>query len=141
MTETDPDLSGEAKLRKKRSRFFRYLSLAFLVSLIVGAGSGALVSAYEDGEVTVWVPILIWFVALVGLVWFSIDYFRRVDELDLLDNLWAHLIGMYAGVTFFAGWYLLADLALVPDPSALAVVGFMLSATFVAYGLRKAGLR
>ena len=77
----------------------------------------------------------------LAFAWFTYDYFRRVDELDRMDNLWAHLIGFYGGLIVFGVWYFLAELDLAAKPSAVATVAIMAGLTFVAYGLRKLGLR
>lgn len=141
MTKSDPDLSGEARLKRRRSRFYRYLGLAFLVSIVAGMASGTMVSFYENGLIPLWLPLLAFAIAAAGLVWFTRDYFKRVDELDRMDNLWAHLIGLYGGFIVFCFWYLLADLGVTGEPSGLGVVGAMLLITFAAYGARKLGLR
>ena len=141
MTKADRDLSGEARMKLRRSRLYRYLGLVFLGSLIAGMAGGAMANLYEDGAIPLWLPVLACAIVAIGMAWFMRDYFRRVDELDVMDNLWAHLIGFYGGAIVFGVWYFLADLGLVGGPSALALFALMMSISAAAYGLRKLGLR
>ncbi|MBB3032941.1 hypothetical protein [Alteriqipengyuania lutimaris] len=141
MTRTDPEPTGEARLKKRRNRFYRYVALALLGSLIAGMAGGVMGGLYEDGEAPVWVPLLACAILAIGLIWFTRDYFKRVDELDLMDNLWAHLCGVYGGMIVFGIWYFLANIGLVPFPSALAIVSVMIFIICAVYGLRKLGLR
>jgi intracellular septation protein A len=141
MTKDDGNLSGEQRLKARRRRFYRYLAVAFVVSMIVGMLSGGLAAFYEDGAVPLWIPLVVCVAVALAFAWFTYDYFRRVDELDRMDNLWAHLIGFYGGLIVFGVWYFLAELDLAAKPSAVATVAIMAGLTFVAYGLRKLGLR
>ncbi|MBD59856.1 MAG: hypothetical protein CL808_07035 [Citromicrobium sp.] len=141
MTQNDAEISGERRFRSRRRRFFRYVVIALVASLFAGMVSGTLSQFYEVGLIPVWAPVLACALLVAALVWFTYDYFKRVDELDLKDNLWAHTIGLYGGVIAFGVWYFLADLGLIRSPSALAVVAIMMIVTFAAYGLRKLGWR
>lgn len=141
MTMNDADMSGEVRHKRRRRRFYRYVALAFLASLFGGMVSGSMTRFYENGLIPLSIPLLAGAILVVGMLWFTRDYFRRVDELDLMDNLWAHLIGLYGGIIVFAVWYFLAGLGVTRGPSALAVVAAMLFITFAAYGVRKLGLR
>ena len=142
MTNTDEaKLSGEARLKTRRRKFFRYFTIAMIVAAAAGLLSGLATSMYEDGALPIWVPILATIVVVAGFVWFSWDYFKRIDEIDLQDNLWANTIGMYVGVITFAAWWFVADLGLVDTPPAIAIVGIMFAATMVVYGLRKLNFR
>lgn len=141
MTETDITMTGEARLRKRRNAWWRYLGIAFVASALAGFFGGYFVDAYQEGRLPLWVPVVTVVAALIALAWFTRDYFRRVDELDLMDNLWAHLIGLYGGMITFMGWYFFAELSLVAYPSALAAIALMWFFTFAAYGIRKLGFR
>ena len=142
MTNNDLNAgSGEARLKKRRNTFIRYFVLACIGFGAVGFLSGYVQGSYEDGEMPLWIPLTLIAVVLVALAWFTWDYFRRVDELEIMDNLWAHLIGQYVAVLTFMGWYFLADLDLVAYPTALGVMAVMVGATALAYFARKFGLR
>ncbi len=141
MTDSDILASGEERLRKRRHAWWRYLALAFAGSVIAGLVSGYLAGAYTNGTIPLWLPVAACIVVIVLLGWMTRDYFRRIDELDLMDNLWAHLFGLYGGVSLFGGWFFFADLGLTGYPTAPAIVLAMFLFTLAAYGLRKLGLR
>lgn len=134
-------LSGELKLKARRSAWIRYFIIAVLISFGAGLGTGYLSGLFESGELPIWTLYAAWAVVLAGLAWFTRDYFRRIDELDLADNLWSHLIGYYVTLWAFGLWYVLYDIGRAPEPTALPVIAFMLVTTFVVYGARKLGIR
>ncbi|MDC0886915.1 hypothetical protein OAS19_03910 [Altererythrobacter sp.] len=141
MTDSETNLSGEARHKKRRNAFWRYLALGIGASLIAGFMGGYFTALFENGDVPIAVPLAIFGVVVAGLMWFTWDYFRRIDELDLMDNLWAHLIGQYVAVTGFISWYFFAEIGLVGYPTAIAVITMLIGGTFLAYGLRKLGWR
>ncbi|MBD2841842.1 hypothetical protein [Erythrobacter rubeus] len=141
MTKHDNAQSGEERFRRRRNSFWRYLALAFVGFAIAGFISGYAQDSYKAGDLPTWVPITLAIMVCAALIWFTWDYFRRVDELDLMDNLWAHLIGTYTAVIVFMGWYLSGDLGLSSYPTAFGVMCALIAGTFVAYCLRKLGFR
>lgn len=136
-SETANTTSGEERMKKRRNSFLRYLTLTFLLAMMTGFASGAILSNYEDGSLPIWVPLLAGAITIAGLTWFTWDFFQRIDEVDLMDNLWAHLIGFYVAMILFLGWYFLAEMQLLQYPSAIAVVIMMIGAMTLAYGVRK----
>ncbi len=141
MTENNPSPSGEQRLKDHRRRFWRYVTIAFIASLLAGLGFGFVLGAHEDGNLPLWLPVSLGIVVLLALVWFTWDYFRRIDELDLMDNLWAHLIGLYGGLFVFGIWTFGHELKFFQEPTAIGIVLAMISIMFLAYGARKLGLR
>ena len=141
MTSDDTGMSGEGRLKARRAQFYRYLALAFLGAALIGFASGLLVAQTESGAVLPWIMLAVAGVTALVFAWFTRDYFRRIDELDLMDNLWAHTTGLYGGMIVFALWFLLSELGLSGAPNAAGVVVSMLLITFATYGLRKLGLR
>ena len=141
MTDNDTALSGEARLKAKRNAFFRYFGLALLAGFVAGMLSGVAAALVEDGILPRGVLIALWG-ATVGLfVWFCRDYFRRIDELDLMDNLWTSTIGLYGYVMVFGTWYLFHEIGMAPPIDQIAVMLATLAITTVAYIARKLGWR
>lgn len=141
MTDNDPALSGEARLKAKRNAFLRYFGLAMLAGFIGGMMSGVAAAMVEDGSLPRSVLIAIWTVTVGLFVWFCRDYFRRIDELDLLDNLWASTIGLYGYVVVFGTWYLFHDVGIAPAPDQIVIMLATLAIATAAYLARKAGWR
>lgn len=141
MMDNDTPLSGEARLKAKRNAFFRYFGLAMLAGFIGGMMSGVAAGMVEEGILPIGVLIALWGVTVALFVWFCGDYFRRVDELDLLDNLWASTIGLYGYVVVFGSWYLFHQVGIAPAPDQIAIMLATLAITTAAYVARKLGWR
>ena len=142
MTGNDADqLSGEERFRKRRRSFITYIALAVAIAMFAGIASGVLAANASLGNVPVWLLFGVWVIMVVAFIWFTRDYFRRVDELDLLDNLWASLVGLYTYVLVFASWYLFDDLEIGPPMDHFAIFWITMGAMLVAYVLRKLGWR
>lgn len=141
MTDNDTNLSGEARLKAKRSAFFRYFALTLIAGFIAGMFSGVAAAMVEDGALPIGVLIALWGVSMVGFVWFCRDYFRRIDELDLLDNLWSSTIGLYTYLAVFGTWYLFSSVGLATEPDQIVVMFTTLAVTLAAYIARKLGWR
>ncbi|MEP3051333.1 MAG: hypothetical protein ABJP48_09540 [Erythrobacter sp.] len=143
MTSSDhpSPASGEEMLKSKRRSFWRYIALSMVLAMFAGLIGGVLNQLYLHGDVPLFIPLAAIAVVAIGFLWFSFDYFRRVDELDLQDNLWSHMVGFYGGLAFFGVWFFCADLGLADQPTALPVLAVMLVVTFITYLLRKMGLR
>ena len=92
---TDNGHSGEARLRRRRRRFLSWMALATIGFAVLGAVSGYLYAASEGGAAAPWIVFPLALAAIVGLIVFTLAYFRRVDEVDRQDNLWASLVGLY----------------------------------------------
>ena len=142
MTKSETtQMSGEERLRKRRWALLRYSALGILGGMLVGMMSGMSAASYEDGNIPLGVIIAMIAVTAVGFIWFSMDYFKRIDEFDVLDNLWANTIGLYGGFIVLGSWYVLADIALVASPDAGAILGTFMGITLIAYLARKMGWR
>jgi hypothetical protein len=141
MTDNDAALSGEARLKAKRNAFLRYFGLIMVAGFVAGMMSGVAAAMVEDGSLPKGVLIALWTVTVGLFVWFCRDYFRRIDELDLLDNLWASTIGLYGYVVVFGTWYLFHQVGIAPEIDQIAVMLATLAITTAAYLARKLGWR
>lgn len=141
MMETIDTLSGEARLKSRRNRFLRFCGLGFVIALATGFFTGFASDLYSDGTLPGWTLFVAWAVAVAGFIWFSWEYFRRVDELDLLDNLWCSLVAFYVYMIALPSWWLFHDLGLAPEIDHSVIYFATFGAAGVAYGLRKLGLR
>ena len=141
MTDTDTALSGEARLKAKRSAFFRCFGLALLAAFVGGMMSGVAAAMVEDGTLPGGVLIAVWATVIALFAWFCRDYFRRIDELDLMDNLWASTIGLYGYVVVFGTWFLFHDVGIAPAPDQTAIMLATLGIATAAYIARKLGWR
>lgn len=141
MTEPTDTLSGEAQLKSRRNRFLRFCGLGFVIALATGFFTGIAGDLFREGTVPGSILYAAWAIAVAWFCWFSWEYFRRVDELDLLDNLWCSLVGLYVYAIALPSWWLFHDLGLAPEIDHAAIYFATLGAAGVAYALRKLGLR
>lgn len=139
--ETGAAVSGEARLKASRAAFIRYFAFSLIAGLVAGMLSGVAGAFVEEGLLPPVVLVAVWIGVVVLFAWFCRDYFRRVDELDLLDNLWASMIGLYTYMVSLGSWHLFYDVGLLPAPDQYLIAAITLSATALAYLARKAGWR
>lgn len=142
MTDTnDIAMSGEARLKSRRYRFFRFCAIGFAAAFVTGLATGYAGDLLRDGTVPAWLFYVVFGITLASLSWFTWEYFRRVDELDLLDNLWASMIAIYFYIVALPSWYLFHDLDLVGEPNQVIIYIATSVVLLASYGLRKLGLR
>lgn len=135
------NVTGEERLRIRQRSFFRYCAIAFVAALLVGVATGYLGVLIEDGELPVWLVYVTSALLVGGFVWFTRDYLRRIDELDLMDNLWACMIGFFFYYVTFPVWNSLASFDLAPPVDNWVLWIGTTIVMFAAYALRKLGFR
>ena len=134
-------MTGEQRLKARSRKFWRYFALVCLVGALAGFGLGLSANAFEREAMPAIVPIGIALVIFAALVWFTFDYYRRIDEIDLMDNFWAHLIGLNIGAFAVLLWWVMSDIGLMRAPTGLEAVAIMAAVTVIAYTARKLGWR
>jgi hypothetical protein len=141
MNALENNVTGEARLKQRRRGFIKYVAIAMAIAFGAGIGSGVLGAFVALDRLPAWPLWIVWALVTAGFVWFSRDYFRRVDEVDLMDNLWASLIAFYVYVILFGSWWLFADLGLLGPMNHFAIFWVTLAAGIIAYVARKLGWR
>ncbi len=141
MMSYDAEICGETRLRSRRAAFRRYIGLAFIAGAIGGFATGALGRMAAQDAVPAELLGGFWALIVVAGIWFTRDYFRRIDELDLLDNLWASTTALYAFFITAGSWYILHDTGLAPEPDFAATALFTFAVLIIAYAARKLGWR
>jgi drug/metabolite transporter (DMT)-like permease len=130
-TNTNPPLSGEDRLRLRRRR----IRGVWIVALSVGFLGGIAFGLADGGDLPL-SPAPFWsLLALVagGVVAVNIWFIRRVDELEVMDNLWASFVGVIAHILIAACWVAAAARGYAPAPDVLAVLMATVVVTFLAY--------
>ncbi|MGB3796347.1 MAG: hypothetical protein WA957_08585 [Alteraurantiacibacter sp.] len=141
MTQATDNLSGEARLRSRRNRFWTFCIMGFAVAIVAGFVTGYAANLFGDGVLPSWSLFLLWGITQASFTWFTWSYFRRIDELDLLDNLWAALVAFYFYFVAMPSWWLFHDVGLAPEVDHLAIYFATAVVMFATYVLRKLGLR
>lgn len=138
---TAPAETGEIKLRARRRAFVRYCAIALAVAFGAGIASGYIGGMVADGELPTWLIYVTSAAFVIGFAWFTRDYLRRIDELDLMDNLWACMIGFFFYYVTFPVWNSLAQFDLAPPVHNWTLWIGTTIVMFAAYALRKLGFR
>ena len=130
--------SGELRLKQRRRTFIRFALLGMAAALGAGFALGWTLGA---DMMQPWLAIL-GMIALAALfAWFTVEYFRRIDELDLLDNLWASTVGAYFYALALPAWYLAHEAGAAPPIDHWLIYGATFTAVLIAYIARKLGVR
>ena len=137
MTDTNEILTGEQKLSRRRRGFWTYIGLAMVIAFGVGIVGGIASAMAISDVLSPWAVYALWAVIVAGFAWFTRDYFRRIDELDLLDNLWANTFGFYAYFIVAGSWLMFHSLGLAPRPDSLIILIASLAVLTLSYGARK----
>jgi len=136
-TESVSPSTGEERLRRRRWDFWTYSIAGLAVALPVGLSVGYLMRKGVDGVYSPAAALGAMAIASAAFVWFSIGYYRRIDELDLADNMWAAFIAVHGLLIGYPAWLLTSVLGLAPPPTAEGLFFGTIGATFIAYGWRK----
>jgi len=135
--------SGEDLHAAGRKRFWRTLSLAGLagipVGFAVGLGFGLSrgdINAFWTGAPD-WLVVALVAASAAGFLWGSWRFYRSIDEVERLDNLWSSTVASGAYAILFPAWWALGKAGIVSPPNDWAIYLAALLLGLVAYGKRK----
>ncbi len=141
MTERDEILGeGERAERKRRRRFWNMIGAVFLAGLVAGGAAGFFMQQEAARGVYSVPPALAWGAVLflgglfVAICWI---YLVEIDEVDLLDNLWASTAGFYIYAMLYPSWLALATVKAAPPVNHLAIFAASIVGGTLAYLYRK----
>jgi hypothetical protein len=133
---------GERLHAQRRKRFWSIMASLVVVGLLAGFLSG-FASGFMDARGGQGHPALT-IVGAIGVVLLSFAaaygswlFFVSVDEVEVMDNLWASLIGFYAYAIAFPAWWALWKIRAVDEPNHWLIYGFAMLIATAAYGYRK----
>jgi hypothetical protein len=133
---------GERLEAQRRKRFWTILGALFVLGGVAGFATGFLAGfndAREGGSAgymtagTIGVVILV-----VGAAYGSWKFFQNVDEVEIADNLWGSLIGLYVYALLFPAWWALNLLGQAPVPDDWTIFGASMFSAVAVYLYRKA---
>jgi hypothetical protein len=132
---------GERLEALRRKRFWTILGALLVLGVVAGFATGFLAGfndAREGGSAgymtagTIGVVILI-----VGAAYGSWKFFQNVDEVEIADNLWGSLIGLYVYALLFPAWWALSLLGQAPEPDDWVIFGASMLSAVAVYLYRK----
>lgn len=136
-SQSDSRSEGEILHARHRARFWKLIGALGLVG-IVGGIVGGYVRSHEGAD-TVGTGIGVAGVALAValMVYGTWKFFRTVDEVEVVDNLWASLIGFYVYAIMLPAWWALDKLGVAPEPNHWAIYATTITIAGFAYFYRK----
>jgi len=137
---TDDRLSGEVRDRANTRRQI----LLFVGLAIAGGAVGFTFAMFETktdvalgGTIPPAVAVALAIVSLVAMVWGTLAYKRRIDEVVLRENIYAGACGAFAVFVGYPVWFLLWKGSLLPEPSHMVMYGVLYVVTCAVYLVRK----
>lgn len=106
------ELTGEQKEARRRRNFWLMMAAFTGAGFITGMLSGIFDAESSLQAKPAWAIAFVG-IALAAFVGLSVVFFRRVDELELADNLWGGLFGLYFYMAAQPTWYVLNRVDLV----------------------------
>ena len=132
---------GERLHAQRRKRFWTILAALFVLGGIGGFATGFLAGfndAREGGSAGYMTAGTIGVVIFVfGAAYGSWKFFQSVDEVEIADNLWGSLVGLYVYALLFPAWWALNQLGQLPEPDDWAIFGASMIAAVAVYLYRK----
>lgn len=133
--------TGERLEQKRRKRYWGIIAFLIGLGAVSGFSAGVYVGITESsGEPFVLPAWMAWVgvsLAAIAFLYGSWSYFRAVDEVDLMDNLWASTVGFYAYAALFGGWVALDVVAAAPPANHLVIFFATIIVATIAYVFRK----
>jgi len=116
-------MDGERLHQTQRKRFWRNLLAVGLagapIGFAVGFGAG-----YSRGDLDAfwnwapdWLVIGLLGFAIVGFSFGTWRFYRSIDEVELLDNLWSSLAAYYVFALLFPVWWVLGKAGISGEPN------------------------
>ncbi|MCM8557127.1 hypothetical protein [Sphingomicrobium sediminis] len=112
MTKRDENLTGEQREAKRRRRFWKMMA-GFALAGFLSAFFAGFFTGFSDGIGSP-IALIVFLVCCAAFyTWISAYFFRTVDELEVADNLWGSLIGLYFYLGAQPAWWVLHDAGVV----------------------------
>lgn len=139
---TEPDV-GERQEARRRRNFRMSLGWPFVGGMVLGSFTG-IAAASRDVEISeIWTQIpqsLALSVIAVSLAIFlygSWRFYKAIDEVELVDNLWGSTAAYYVYATLFPLWWVLAKVGVLPALNDWAIYVIALGGGGAVYLWRK----
>ena len=136
-------MDGERLHQTQRKRFWRNLLAVGLagapIGFAVGFGAG-----YSRGDLDAfwnwapdWLVIGLLGFAIVGFSFGTWRFYRSIDEVELLDNLWSSLAAYYVFALLFPVWWVLGKAGISGEPNYWIIFFAALVLGLATYLFRK----
>lgn len=131
---------GEAAEAAGKRRFWTILGTLFVVGGVVGAGAAAYetdAGGFMTGRLPPAFAIAAAIVTTLALVIGTVLFYRRIDEVERSDNIWAGAIAANLLMIGYPSWFFLWRGGIIGEPSHLVLIALLYGVTVAAYFYRK----
>jgi hypothetical protein len=133
---------GERLLAARRRRFWGWLATLGLLGGIAGGISGFITGHEDIGMDAITALPLAAKYGIVGVLVAAflagcVGYYRAIDELEIMDNLWSSTASYYVFAILIPAWWLLWKMEAAPEPNVWVIFFAALAAGLGVYGWRK----
>ena len=139
---TEPDV-GERQEARRRRIFRMSVGWLFVAGMVLGLFTGIAAASrdVEIGEIWTQIPqslaLSVIAVSLAIFLYGSWRFYKAIDEVELVDNLWGSTAAYYAYAILFPLWWALGKAGVLPEPSDWAIYFIALGGGALAYLWRK----
>jgi hypothetical protein len=136
-------MDGENLHAQQRKQFWRNLALAGIGAAPIGAGVGWGIGRSKGDFNAFWNASPDWLIlsllalAAATIIYGSWRFYRAIDEVELLDNLWASSAAYSAYALLFPAWWVLGKSGITGAPNHWLVFVVALGAGLAVYLARK----
>ena len=134
---------GERVEARRRKIFWTSLGIIAAGGAIVGFFTGIRAASKNVGFGESWsglpegLVIALMAVSLMAFLYGTWRFFKAIDEVELVDNLWASTAAYYVYGVLFPIWWVLGKSGIVAEPNDWAIYIVALGAGMVIYLGRK----
>ncbi len=140
-TVVEPRGPGEAANAAKRRTLWLVIGVLFAVGFVGGLSTALVEEVTDGGWMTGTVPPWFALVAAAGtvlaLVVGSWIFYRRIDELERHDNMFAGAVGANVVMVGYPVWFILWKGGWLPEPEHSLLFAALFVATMATYLYRK----
>ncbi len=134
---------GERQEARRRRIFWMCVGGMLIAGMVLGLFTGITAASKDIASAEIWTKIpqsLAVGVIAVSLAAFAYGcwrFYKVIDEVELVDNLWASTAAYYLYATLFPVWWALAKANVLPEPSDWGIYFAALGGGALAYLWRK----
>lgn len=133
--------AGERQEQARRRRFLTIVAALCGMGAVVGSVGGYLFARSElTGQPVGVSPLIAWAAVIAAVLAFAYGcwvYYKTIDEVDLVDNLWGSTAGFYAYAVLFGSWFALDFVDAAPSINHVAIFWVSLTFAGLVYVYRK----
>jgi len=135
-------MDGENLHERHRKSFWRNLMIAGIGGVPIGFAVGFGAGFKGDFDAfwnwaPDWLVVGMLVLAIGALLYGSLRFYRSVDEVEMLDNLWGSTVAYSAYSLLFPSWWILEKAGMASEPNGWLIFMIALGAGLIAYVGRK----